>query len=462
MAGNAALPFTGMMPPDYQGDILAEQQKQALAQALLKQTMGYQGTPDSKRRIVAKTPLSHALLNSAIGALAGKTSNEASAKINAQQSAFQQAGNDEVNRILSLPEEQQTAAAMGSKLPQAQALAKALQERDKNRADNLEKRIGHYVTGANQVDPQLGMRAAASGTMDPNAQPTPLPPEQIKSTTGSDGKPLPYATTVNRKGETSVHRLGGLSITNNAAQDGKIGVQALEGDLKPRQEAAAAAKNIYSATTRAVDALARGARAGGGQNIKQNVRMALQAFGVNAPDTAETAELGMALGNALLTEAAKIKPISNTDIETLKGIVGSIGTDPMALSRSLAYSQAIALDGLSNYSKWLQAQEGTITDPIAKQRLAGSGIGYEVPGNLSGPLQHQLETMRQMQTFGGDISRFKDPTGRPFSQGDEFKVNPAGGYPVGQQQQRKVVRTGKDASGRKVVEYDDRSIEYAD
>lgn len=190
MAGNAALPFTGMMPPDYQGDILAEQQKQALAQALLKQTMGYQGTPDSKRRIVAKTPLSHALLNSAIGALAGKTSNEASAKINAQQSAFQQAGNDEVNRILSLPEEQQTAAAMGSKLPQAQSLAKALQERDKEKAQNVEKRLGNIGQALGPVDAQAANRILSTGQMEPGLVPqTPAAPK-FGSTPGPNG-PIP-------------------------------------------------------------------------------------------------------------------------------------------------------------------------------------------------------------------------------------------------------------------------------
>lgn len=449
------------MPAEYMVGVQSAQQKQALAQALLKQTMDYKGTPDTGRRIVAKTPLSHALMNSAIGALAGKTASNAGADMAAQQGQYQQAGNAEVQRILSLPEEQQTAAAMGSKFPQAQSLAKALQERDKAKATNMEARLGHYGTALSKRDPTAAASAIASGKMDPGYTPQPLPAPQVSQVQTPQGM-RPMVTNTNAMGEQhGTIAGGGVTVTNQMPGDNKIGVQALEGDLKPRQEAAAAAKSIYSATTRAVDALERGAQAGGGQDIKQNVRMALQAFGVNAPDTAQTAELGMALGNALLTEAAKIKPISNTDIETLRGIVGSIGTDPTALARSLAYSQAIALDGLGNYSKWLQTQEGTITDPIAKQRLAGSGIGYEMPGNLSGPTQHQLEVMRQMQTFGGDITRFKDPTGAQFQQGSKFNINPTGGYPVGQQQGLKVKRTGKDASGRKVEEMEDGSIRYA-
>lgn len=462
MAGNAALPFTGMMPPEYQGNILAEQQKQALAQALMAQTLGYQGTPDSKRRIVAKTPLSHALLNSAIGALAGKTSNEAGAKINAQQAAFQQAGNAEVNRILGLPEERQTAAAMGSKFPQAQALAKALQERDKAKAANMEARLGHYGTALSKRDPTAAASAIASGKMDPGYTPQPLPDPQITQVQTPQGL-RPMVTNTNAMGEKhGTLAGGGVNITNQIPGDQKIGVNTLEAGLKPREEAAAAAKNIYAATSRAVDALQRGAQAGGGQNIKQNVRMVLQAFGVNAPGTAETAELGMALGNAILTEAAKIKPISNTDIQTLEKIVGSIGSDPTALSRALAFSQAVSLDALGNYNRYVQEQGATMVDPVAKQRLAGSTIGFEVPKSLSGPTQHQLEVMRQMQMFGGDITKFNDPTGQPFRQDSKFDINPAGGYPVGQQQARKVTRTGKDASGRKVVQYSDGSVEYAD
>jgi hypothetical protein len=241
-----------------------------------------------------------------------------------------------------------------------------------------------------------------------------------------------YLTTSNRKGEKTTHfPPKGISVNNlPEAKEGAMSLGVIESGLKERQPAAEAAKNTYDVVSRAVDALRRGAEAGGGNDIKQNIRMALQAFGINTHANSETSELMMILESSLLTEAQKIKPVSNTDIPTLRGMVGSIATDPTALARSLAYMQASALRGLQNYSRYIDEQGATVTNPIAKQRLAGTKIGYEMPSQLSGPLSHQFEVLRNLKEQGVDLSNFRDDQGKPFPQNFMVNVNPAGGYPT--------------------------------
>ena len=410
-----------MLPPEYQAEIEAANRKRMLAQLLQKQAMGFQGAQQTGRIAPKTSPLAW-LANAATGYMGSQADAKGAQSIADIRNRAGEAQRGEIAALMAAPEEQQFAQGQQGKFSQTQALAKLLQEQ---RMKLREKRGD--ILGRNEMPDQA--LAALEGKP---VGPLPQPVAPVFSTTQGPNGPIPTVVNTGKGGRmTGGFGAPGVNITNvPAGQEGKMSLDILEGGLKERQPGADAAKNTYTAAARAVDALQRGAEAGGGGDIKQNIRMALQAFGVNAPATAETNELQMALDAALLTEAQKIKPVSNTDIDTLKRMVGSIATDPQALARSLAFVQSLALRGMQDYGRYIDEQNATVTNPIAKQRLAGTKIGYEMPSQLSGPVQHQLEVMRNLKAQGVDISNFRDDQGKPFPENFIVNVNPAGGYPT--------------------------------
>ncbi len=388
MAGNAALPFTGMMPPEYQGDILAEQQKQALAQALMAQTLGYQGTPDSKRRIVAKTPLSHALLNSAIGALAGKTSNEAGAKINAQQAAFQQAGNAEVNRILGLPEERQTAAAMGSKLPQAQALAKALQERDKAKAENLEKRLGHAASALAPTDSTAANRVLATGKLDSSYTLVPPAAPKLGMAPGADGKQIPTVTNYGPNGKQEL-KFGPVGQTINVDTVGeKAASRALGGKVPDVAESSRqlgidsmsridAANKLYN-LAKDPDIIA-----GFGANWQLGAAALGAKLGFSGPEAASKTQEALTLMARSTLEASKVLKGAISDKEKPfleQAATGGITYTPEAIARIAQLSAAVAHNQLFQARQQWQGATSLSGAEAASQMYPFPDITHTLPG----------------------------------------------------------------------------------
>ena len=417
------------LPFEYQSTIDAESRRQALAQALLKQTMGFKGA-ESQGKMASKTsPLSW-MANAVTQYLANKSAEDAGQGVAKARDRFGADQAAEITRVLGLGEDEQIPAAAGSRFPGAQALAKTLQ-------DQRMKRLEGYGGALKEADPQESARAFASGKVNPGYTLAPAEPTQF----GADSAGNQYSITHDRKKQPTLkYAPKGVQVNNvMPGNEAKMGLDVLESGLKPREEAAIAARQIYATTSQAVDALSRGAQAGGGEAWKQTARKVIQAFGTTMPETATTEQLSQALGNTLLSEAAKIKPISNTDIATLEKIVGSISTDPTALSKALAFSQAIALDAMHNFDRYVTEQEATVANPVAKQRLAGVRIGREAPKSLTGPTDFQLSVIQAMQNAGLDISRFNDPTGVPFSQNSKFKVNPAGSFPTAGKAPDKIV-----------------------
>lgn len=405
------------LPPEYQAQLVEAQRRQAMAQMLLQRSMGFQGA-QSQGRMAAKTSPLTWMANSLSGYLAQQAGDKASKDVLGVQQRY--AGDEvkELERLQGLPEDQRLLQGQRSTFPRAQALAKALQ-------DSRAKRLEMFGQATKEVDPAAAANAAISGQLPGSYQaPAPKPITEAKMSDGT-----PYLVSAGAKGTTTPHFPPKGTNINMPGNERAAALDITKQQLAQRREGADAAKATYEATTQALDALEKGALAGGGEEVKQALRKTLQTFGITLPGTAETNQLQMALGSAILSEASKIKPISNNDITTLREIVGSIGTDPTALAKALAYSQALAIKGLSTYGEYVDNSLDTLRDDYSRQLFAGAKVGYDVPGQLQGPQSYQMEVVRQLQRQGFDISRLRDMTGQPFPANAQFNINPTSGFP---------------------------------
>ncbi len=425
------------LPYQYQSQIEAAERRKQLAEALQKQAFGFQGAQGGGR-IAAKTSPLAWLANTATGYLSTEGIGKASEKQAQTRQAAEEARQAEMLALMQAPEDQQQTLGIQGKFPETRQLAGELYKR---KADKLKA----FADTIKDRDNQTAARSVLTGQLPGGDYTSPALPEPTFGT-ASDGSP--YVTTTNLKGEKDVkYAPKGVQVTNQIPRaESRLGLDILEAGLKPREEAASAAKNVIATTNRAVDALERGAQAGGGEEYKQSLRKALQAFGTTVPATAETNELQMALGAAILTEAAKIKPISNTDIETLRSIVGSVNTDPNALTRALAFMQAESIRGLQNFEQYVSEQGSTLSDPDTRRRLAGVTVGMQLPNQLFGPPGFQMAVMQALKQGGGDVTRFtntsrgqgdaksgsKTPQTRQFEADATFDIrNPAASFPTG-------------------------------
>ena len=408
----------GGLPPEYTAEIEAANRRRMLAQLLQKQAMGFQGA-QSQGKMASKTSPLAWLANTASGMLGTHMDAKGAADISAVQTRAGEDMRKELSGVLSAPEDQQFSLGSQGKFSQTQALAKALN-------DQRLKKIELYSGALKETDPAAAAGAVAAGKIPGEYKPTPLPGPQFGTSPSGAG----YGFTQDRKGVShlSFEPKNGTTV-NIPGKEVGAALDFHKDELTRRRGEADAAKGVLAANTRAIDALEQGAQAGGGQDIKQLYRKTLQAFGIDSPATAQTEELGMALGQAVLNEASKLKPVSNQDMADLRKIVGGISTDPTALSKALAFSHALALKTTMGYNDYINTQNSSLTNPEARSLFSGAGIGYETPSQLSGPMPLQIEIIRQLQRQGVDISRFKDPLGRAFQSGDRFATKPTGGMP---------------------------------
>lgn len=191
-----------------------------------------------------------------------------------------------------------------------------------------------------------------------------------------------------------------------AADENKASLDMLETQLKPREERAQAALSTIDAVRTAVEAAERGAQAGGGQDVIQVFRKVGEAFGVDLPVTSNVDELQAALGEKLIGYLKNFAPVTEKEIKVAAGISGGINTSPDALSRLLAVGQALAMRELQTFNQFLGSQEQTFREGPARARVAGARVGRELPRQLFGPKNWQLEVVRQLHNRGGDVTGF--------------------------------------------------------
>jgi hypothetical protein len=413
------------LPPEYQQQIDELQQRRQLALAMAQRSMQFQPA-QSQGAMASRTPLLGAIAQAASGVLGQYGAGQAQSGIRDVQKRAQTAETAELQALQAGSPDEFITKGQASRFPGIKALAKQLYE---TRQKNVE--AGAKITGE-AGDPAAALGMLRQGRLPDQYSPTPIPGPEFG--TGPNGQV--YATTTNRRGEKDI-KFPPVSAANInlPGNEGREAIDFHRKQLEARQGEASIAKETLTANSRAVDALEQGARAGGGESLKQALRKGLQAFGIATESTASTEQLQQAMGAELLNNARKLAPVTGTDIKVLEGLLGNINTDPTALTKAIAFNNAMALKTLKGYNSYVTEQNANLKNDYARDLFSGATKGYEMPQALYGPQAFQFETIRNLQNIGGDISGFNDPaTGKPFAPGSKFDIrNPAAGFPGAQQ-----------------------------
>lgn len=414
------------LPQDYQDQIDAAQRKQALAQMLTSRAMNFQG-PQQTGPVASRTSMFSALANAGMGALGGYQQHQAAEDLSNVRKNYQTDQTADVAKLQQLPADQQVNYGQTSKFPMTQALAKAMA--DKREKENAA--IGGFYSANGDV-PNAVASVRGQATTGPKAQLQPSY-ERIPDP-NNPSKTILAVKEYDKNGVPSIKFApAGTNVTTNVdnkiVEDQSKEINATIGKtLGEKRTIAEGARNAYGAASQAISALESGATAGGGEDVKQTVRKAAQAMGVDLPETASTEELKMALGKAALEGAKALRPTSDTDLKILAQTLGSINTDPTALTRVLAHTQAIALRDLQSYHDYVGENQKTV-DPKLQDLFRGATTGFDMPTQLSGPVSYQMEVAKKLQQQGYDISRLIGPDGKPFDKNAKFNIDPTQGFP---------------------------------
>lgn len=384
--------FSSALPPEYEEKLRQLRLRQQMAQGLLG-ISGPQPTQVVSGFAVRQSPFEHVsrMLGNALGAY---MQNKVQGEIGGVQKQYQTDLMNQMQGIAQAPAAQQAAMALSSGIPGIRAWGQKLQQQDYERQqkeiDRDLTRRGQDITSRGQD--LEGQRAAgqlmgsfgdlkgglaALGGRNPNLDtyqpPTPKAPSFGRAPDGTplvvnyDIKGTPHAT------------LGQVTRINNTIPglEYTAGLRSLEKGLDTREEAAKEAKGTVQAVSQAIEALNSGAKTGGLQSYKQALRKVGQGFGIDAPDTASTEQLNMALGQGVLAKAKTLAPVTENDVQMLQDIVGSINTDPLALRKALSLYGQIANRTLTNFQKYTNSQSQQLENPIARDLFRNRGIGYE-------------------------------------------------------------------------------------
>lgn len=126
-------------------------------------------------------------------------------------------------------------------------------------------------------------------------------------------------------------------------------------------DAAKSALTGLETISEARKAVARGSYQGSGAELKQNLAMGIQAMGfdVNPQKVGDTGYLQSLLGEGILNKAKTLgaNPTDN-DAKIIRGIVGSIGTDPNALPKLLDHQEKMLRRSISSHNELYQNAVG--------------------------------------------------------------------------------------------------------
>ncbi len=408
------------LPPEYQTELDAAQRRMQLAQMLQQRGMNIQ-TPQSQGAQAARISPLAAIATALTGAGGAYFGGKAQGDINSARSRYAKDETADIEALQKLPELDAINTGQRSKFSRSRDIAKTLQTQAEKRREMLssvEKDAGQYDRA----------RSVLTGGAAPPVQPYKMP--EFSSVAGPDGKPVNMLINYGKGGvPTGTMQAPGVNVNNVLpGKEGELALSQIGKTLDERRGKASAAVETYKAANQAIDALESGAKAGGGENFKQSVRKFAQAFNINLPETASTEQLSMALLQGVIGQAKNLRPASDTDLKILNEMAGNASTDPIALSKALAFAQSMALQDLQGFNKYAGENQKAM-DPKIQDLFRGATSGVEMPSQLTGPMPYQLEVIRQLQRAGMDISQFRDPSGQPFSPDAKINVNPAGGFP---------------------------------
>lgn len=410
------------LPPEYAEQIQKLQRQQQIAQFLQQQAMqaNTQPTQVLGGYAVKRSPL-EGIASLLTGVLGTKAGSDAGTGITQVQGQAQKAQQEEISNLVSQYQADPKAgiaAALAAKFPGNRKLGEDWQKQ-------YQERVNQFAGVAKDTDPRTAGAAVAGQQIPSNWAPPPLPSPSF----ATDPAGNPYVQTANRKGETEVkYAPKGVNVTTNlASREGEMAFARESKDLETRQQQARDAMQELANAQRLNQVLEQGAQVGGGAGIKQATRKFFQAFGVDTPETGPTDAAKQLLGEKILDRAKTLgaNP-SNADRDAIKEIVGSIDTDPTALSRLLSYTTASALKSVQDFQNFLQVKQEKATPGID---YTSAGVGIRLPENLFGSQNLQMNTIQALQQLGGDITRFKDPSGQPFVQGSQFNIPPTAVQP---------------------------------
>lgn len=415
----------GALPPEYQNDLDAAQMRRQLAQMLQQQGMNIQA-PQQQGRIAAKISPFAALGSIAQSGIGAYLGNKAQHDIQDVRTRFNTDQNANITQMQNLPEDQAVKFGQTSQFPMTRELAKTMQTQ-------AEKRRELTSTAYNSAGDLTGSLAALRGTTPPPT-PAPEPPSMRFVPDPSDPSGIRQIPMIVNKGKYGIQTGTSAGSSNNTSinlpgKEGELAISQIGKNLDDRRKQAQTAQGTLYSTSNAIDALEKGALVGGGQDWKQGARKVGQAFGVDLPETAPTEQLKEALLKGVLEHAKELYPVSNTDMKTLREMVGSIDSDPTALTRILAFGHASALRTLNGYNDYVGENQKNI-HPLVQGLFSGATSGYELPKSLFGPTGYQLEVVRQLQRQGFPINKLADPSGQPFAPDAKFGgIDPTQGFP---------------------------------
>lgn len=427
--------FNGALPPEYQEQLDNYKRKQLIAARLMTQNqlqMPVQGAVASKVNPWA------ALASVGGQGIAQYVDQDAQTGARQVQKKYAEDEAADLAALQNTAPDLQVQAGRNSKFARSRQLAETLAKNQ----EKLREQRGAVFKEINQPDQAI----AAYEGRDFTAPGLAKPPEQPTFATQGDSL---YALTHNPKRQPIVNwapKPSNVTNTIDAKQQGRQEEMVLERmgkTLDERRKGADASKGSIDSINFALDALEKGATPGGFEDLKTTIRQQMRdTFGYEPTgDISNNTQLEMALFSNVLNQLQKVKPVSDSDMKALMKMGGSIGTDPQALTKSLAFAQSVAMKDLKGYNDYAEENKKSI-HPLVQGLFSGATSGYELPKQLYGPQAYQMEVVRQLQRAGYDISGLADPDGKPFAPNSQFHINPTVGMPGVEKRQKEQASAG--------------------
>lgn len=416
-----------LLPPEYQAQLDALTRKQRMAQMLQQRGLNMP-MPQQSGSVASKVSPFAAIASALAGGYGGYSDQQATEGLSKVRQQYNTDESADVAKLLGMPEGERVAGGLNSQFPRSRKLAEEwqkMQEKQRELKSGVYKDMGDANNALSVLD---------GGPVGPRVEPKQPVVSMVPG--GPNGKNIPAVTNFGKWGQPTMH-LGAngpaeINLTQKTdlpKQTSEMATKFLGDTLKEKQTKASLAKDNLSSINQTVDALESGAKAGGGEGYMQALRQAAQFFNIDTKDISGTTQLEMSLGQRALDQVKNLKPASDTDFKAAQKIAGNIGTDPTALVKVLAYAQAESLRHLQGYNDYVGENQKNIKDPETQAMFLGAGSGFEMPNSFAGPLPYQMEVMRNLQRNGVDITRFKDPSGKPFAQDSKFNLDPTAGFP---------------------------------
>jgi len=425
MAGGIGQFFT----PEYQTQLDDIERKRAIAKALQQRQLDT-STQMVGNEAIKTNPLSHIanLLSQKIGMDREQQASQERVKLANQ---FQQDSSADLTAVLQETDPQQRIArALASKFPQTQSYGQEFMKQMEGRLGKVGDIIGGY-------NPQAGAQFIQQGNIQGQVPPV----VQQQPEFGQNPQGDRYVTIPDPKNGKPEFKWAPkeTKVTATANANPSIAMGKEEGEqaakmqaenLKSTRERAIQAQNTLGDMQRLTQLVEQGAKVGSGQEYFQALRKFGDSLGIDIPSTGITQSAQQLLANNIISRAKELghNP-SNADVTFIQNAAGNLNTSPEALSEMIAYMSAVSLKGIQDFRSYLGSKENMSYLPPGTYDPEDTGIN--LPSQLFGPQHLQFNTLQRLQQYGGDITQFRDPTGKPFDKNTRFNMTPSPIAPLG-------------------------------